>query len=456
MSYGNFLNVRTCLLCLLVTLLIIFQPTSTQSRIYIDINSPLQQKIPIAIPSFKQEGGEAAHKPMGKELAEMLSNGLDFSGLFSILDPAVFLQDPENIGVEKDEIKFPEWRFLGADLLVRGSYLVQGRRLQLEVRLFDIIHQKLLFKSTYGSDLAEARQTILRFADEMMLHLTGELGIFSTKIAFVGDVTGGKEIYMADFDGSNVEQFTYDRSIGLSPDWSGDGKKISYVSYKYENPDIYVADLITKAVNRITYGKGLNIAPAWHPKETKLAATLRRERRVAEKSENPDIYLLDIRGKILRQLTANWAIDVSPSWSPDGQKLAYVSNRAGKPQIYVLDLASNRSKRLTFEGDYNTSPAWSPRGDRILYTGLHNGQFDIFMINPEGRELRQLTGGEGKNENPCWSPDGRLILFQSNRGGTTTLWVMQANGTGQRRLRLKLGGSHTEPAWSPRLTRTAP
>ncbi|MGD8253188.1 MAG: hypothetical protein PVF48_02215, partial [Syntrophobacterales bacterium] len=115
-----------------------------------------------------------------------------------------------------------------------------------------------------------------------------------------------------------------------------------------------------------------------------------------------------------------------------------------------------RSKRLTFEGDYNTSPAWSPRGDRILYTGLHAGRFDIFAINPDGNDLRQLTGGEGNNENPCWSPDGRLILFQSDRRGSPTLWVMQANGTDQRRLRLNLGGSQTEPDWSPRLTRATP
>ena len=449
MNCGYFLKVRTCLLFLLVSLLVIFQPTPTQSRIYIDINSPLQQKIPIAIPSFRYESGEAANKPMAEKLAEMLSNGLDFSGLFSILDPAVFLQDPERMGVEKEEIKFPEWRFLGADLLVRGSYRVQGERLQMEIRLFDIIHQKLLFKSTYGSELADARQTILRFADEMMLHLTGEVGIFSTKIAFVGDGAGQKSIYVADFDGSNIYKLVHEKNMSLSPNWSSDGRQIAYVGYKQKNPDLYTIDLVTKIVERISMRPGLNIAPAYHPEGGKLAATL-------SFTGNPEIYLLDLRGELLKQLTISWAIDVSPSWSPDGQKLAYVSNRVGKPQIYVLDLATNRSMRLTFEGDYNTSPAWSPRGDRILYAGLHNGQFDIFMVNPEGRELRQLTGGEGNNENPCWSPDGRLILFQSDRRGTTTLWVMQANGTGQRRLRLELGGSHTEPAWSPRLTRTAP
>jgi TolB protein len=449
MSYCYSRNHRVYFLCLSVFLLVIFQATPAVSRIYIDINSPLQKKIPIAIPSFLNEGGDGANQSMGKNLAEILNNALSFSGLFQGLDPAVFLQDPEKMGVKKAEIKFSEWRFLGADLLVRGSYQIQGEQLGLVIRLFDVIQQKLLLKKTYTNDLSAARQTILTFADEMMLHLTGELGIFHTQIAFVGNATGKKEIYLADFDGSNIRQMTRDQDLNLAPAWSPDGKKIAYVGYKRGNPDLYTMDLITKVGEPISMRPGLNIAPTYYPKGGKLAATL-------SFTGNPEIYLLDTRGEILQQLTISWSIDVSPSWSPDGQKLAYVSNRAGKPQIYLLDLSTKRSTRLTFEGDYNTSPAWSPRGDRILYAGLHDGRFDIFMINPDGSELRQLTGGEGNNENPCWSPDGRLILFQSDRRGTPNLWVMQANGMDQRRLGLNLGESQTEPDWSPRLTRATP
>lgn len=442
-------NLCTYLLSLLVCLLVIFQARPAESRIYIDIHSPLQKKIPIAVPSFRHEGGDVRNLPMGNDMAHLLCNALSFSGLFQILNPAVFLEDPQNMGVEKEEIKFSEWRFLGADLLVRGSYRIQGERLELVVRFFDVIQQKLLLEKTYNNSVAAARDAILTFADEMILHLTGEPGIFHTQIAFVGDATGQKEIYLADFDGSNIRQLTRDRNMNLSPAWSSDGKKISYVSYKQENPDIYAIDLITKVIERISMRPGLNIAPAYHPNGNKLAATL-------SFTGNPELYLLGGRGEILKQLTISWAIDVSPSWSPDGSKLAYVSNRAGKPQIYLLDTTSKRTSRLTFEGNYNTSPAWSPRGDRILYAGLHNGKFDIFIISPDGRKLRQLTGGEGNNENPCWSPDGRLIVFQSDRRGSPTLWVMQANGTDQRRLGLDLGGSHTEPDWSPRLTRIAP
>ena len=449
MRYCYSRNLRASFLCLSVFLLVIFQATPAVSRIYIDINSPLQKKIPIAIPSFRYEGGDDANLSMGKNLADILNDALSFSGLFQGLDPAVFLEDPEKMGVKKDEIKFSEWRFLGADLLVRGSYQIQGEKLGLVIRLFDVIHQKLLLKKIYANDLSAARQTILTFADEMMLHLTGELGIFHTQIAFVGNATGKKEIYLADFDGSNIRQMTRDHHLNLAPAWSPNGKKISYVGYKRGNPDLYTMDLITKVGEPISMRPGLNVAPTYSPKGDTLAATL-------SFTDNSELYLLDARGEIVEQLTNGWSMSVSPSWAPDGKKLAYVSNRAGKPQVYVLDLATKRSTCVTFEGDYNTSPAWSPRGDRILYAGLHDGRFDIFMINPDGTELRQLTGGEGNNENPCWSPDGRLILFQSDRRGSPTLWVMQANGTDQRRLRLNLGGSQTEPDWSPRLTRATP
>ena len=449
MNFHSFPNRIIRLLGLLLLALTIFQVKPAGGRIYIDINSPLQEKIPIAVPAFRYEAGDVAGQPLAKNMADILSNALSFSGLFQLLDPAVFLQDPDKMGMEKEEIKFSEWRFLGADLLVRGSYRVQGERFSLIINLFDVINQKLLLSRTYESSTTSARDTILRFADELMLELTGELGIFHTQLAFVGDATGHKEIYLADFDGSNIRQLTHNDSMNLAPNWSADGRQISFVGYERGNPDIYTADLISKATERISMRPGLNIAPAHHPNGDKLAATL-------SFTGNPELYLLDVRGHILKQLTISWAIDVSSSWSPDGSKLAYVSNRAGKPQIYLLDVDKETTTRLTFEGDYNTSPAWSPRGDRILYAGLHDGKFDIFMISPDGRELSQLTGGEGNNEDPCWSPDGRLILFQSDRHGTQTLWVMQANGMDQRRLRLGLGGSHTEPDWSPRLTRTSP
>lgn len=427
------------------TVAFILQALPVASRIYIDISSPSQRKIPIAIPAFRHEGGDAAGYPLVTNLAESLRGALSFTGLFQVLNSNMFLQDPQQMGTELGEIKFSEWSFLGADMLIRGSYKLSGARLEVVFRLFDIVNQTQIMKKSYVDDATAVRQIVLRFADDMMFQLTGEPGIFNTRIAFVGDGTGHKEIYLADFDGANVRRLTSDNSIDLNPDWTPDGKALAFVSYKKGNPNLYLMNLLTKSVETLSQRPGLNVTPAWHPQGGKLAATL-------SVSGNSEIYLLDARGQILEQLTNSWAIAVSPSWSPDGRKVAYVSNRTDRPQIYILDLASNASTRLTFEGDYNTSPAWSPRGDRIVYSGMNGGQSNIFLISPDGNDLRQLTGGSGNNENPCWSPDGRMVLFQSDRQGGTTLWVMLANGSDQRPLGLRLGGLHTEPAWSPRLT----
>jgi TolB protein len=427
------------------TAALILQALPVASTIYIDIRSPLLRKIPIAIPALRHEGGDAAGYPLANNLAESLSGALSFTGLFQVLSPNTFLQDPQQMGLETAEIKFAEWNFLGADMLVRGSYRVSGGRLEVTFRLFDIVHQSQIMKKTYTGDATAVRQIVLRFADDMMLQLTGEPGIFNTKIAFVGDGTGHKEIYQADFDGSNVRPLTADKSIDLNPEWTSDGKGIAYVSYKNGNPNLYLMNILSKSVETLSQRPGLNITPAWHPQGGKLAATL-------SLSGNSELYLLNARGQILEQLTNSWAISVSPSWSPDGRKVAYVSNRADKPEIYVLDLVGRTNTRLTLDGDYNVSPAWSPRGDRIAFCGQNGGEFNIFIIGPDGNNLQQLTGGSGRNESPCWSPDGRMILFQSNRQGATTLFVMLANGSDQRPLGLHLNGSHTEPAWSPRLT----
>jgi TolB protein len=280
-----------------------------------------------------------------------------------------------------------------------------------------------------------------RLADEIIRALTGEPGIFSTKVAFVGTATGQKEIYTADYDGFNVRQITADKSISMLPRWSPDGRKLMLVSYRGGGgPVLYMKEMDSGGLKRISAREGLNIGAAWAPDGTKLATTLSVD-------GNPDIYTIDTSGRILERLTNHWGIDVSPSFSPNGQKLAFVSNRSGSPQVYVRDLAGGTEERLTFEGNYNTSPAWSSL-DKIAYTSMNQGRFEIFSINPDGTQPRQLTEDQGNNEDACWSPDGRYIMFSSSReGGAYHLYMMTANGQNQRRISF-FQGQQTSPSWS--------
>lgn len=409
--------------------------------VYIDITQPSFQRLPIAIPDFKYEA--ANQTQLAREMARALSDDLDYSGVFRPLDPRGFLQNPQAVGITQNDIKFLEWRRLGAEFLARGAYLVQGSSLRLEMRLFDVVADRMVIGKVYEGQVQDWRAMIHRFADEILLALTGERGVFGTKIAFVQVQGTDKEIYLVDFDGSNPVQVTHDKSIALSPAWSPDGGQLAYVSYKEKGPKIYIVSLLSGAQRLLCGYPGLNISPAWRPNSQELAVTL-------SKDGNPDIFLVSSTGAIMRQLVQSWAINVSPSWSPDGSKLAFVSNETGSPQVYVLDVNSGRKQRITFSGDYNTSPAWSPKGDWIAYSGLSGGRHNIFVIRPDGSQVRQLTHGEGNNESPTWSPDGRMLAFSSTRQGNSAIWVLLMNGAGTRRL-TNLGGSQEMPDWSPRL-----
>jgi TolB protein len=409
-------------------------------RVYIDITQPSFERIPIAIPDFKRQSPEQTQ--LAREMGETLSKDLEYSGVFRPLDPKGFLEDPQAMGLTAADIKFPDWRRLGADFLVRGAYQVQGSTVRMEGRLFDAVASRMVFGKVYEGETRNWRLMVHKFADEILYALTGERGVFDTKIAYVQAQGKAKEIYVTDFDGTNPIQVTRDNSLNLSPAWNSSGTQLAYVSYKDGSPKIYAINLMDGAQRLLCGYPGLNIAPAWRPGSSELAVTL-------SKDGNPNIYLISSSGEVIQKLVQGFSINVSPGWSPDGRRLAYVSDETGNPQIYVLEVAGGQKRRITFSGNYNTAPAWSPKGDWIAYSGLAGGNHNIFVIRPDGSEARQLTRGEGSNQDPTWSPDGRMLAFSSTRGGSAAIWVMQSNGTGARRL-TQNGGGQELPDWSPR------
>jgi len=407
-------------------------------RIYIDINAPSIKKFNIAIPDFRPLGKGSDCPEFSSKLPAVMAGDLDLSGFFNPMDKSAFIE--ESPALTREDIRFKNWSVIGAELLLTGGYTCVGNSLEVEVRLFDVFWGKqILGKRTLGPK-KEYRQIMHRLGNDIIRLLTGHRGIFLTKLAFVGNATGHKEIYVSDFDGFNPERITSDGSIALLPRWSPDGKNLIYNSYKDGGPMLYVKNLQNGNVRRVSGRKGLNIGAAWMPDGRRVALTL------SEKG-NPDIYLINLEGKRLRRLTRYWGIDVSPALSPDGKKMAFVSNRSGYPQIYIQDLGKETQSRLTFEGKYNTSPTWSSLG-RIAYTSKDGGYYNIVTMNPAGGEVRQLTENQGNNEDPCWSPDGHYLVFSSDREGQYHLYIMTANGQNQRRITF-MKGDQTAPSWSP-------
>jgi len=407
---------------------------------YIDINNPFLRKIPIAIPVFSSLPDSNSNKQVLKKSSNILSDALEFTAYFKILDRGAFLIDPDNPPLITPKINFNNWVSIGAELLITGGLSKKGNTIVMELRLFDTFKGKKLVGKKYEGPASDLRQMILRFCSEVIYHLTGSRGIFNSKIAFISTGSGNKEIFICDFDGSNIKQFTQNNRINLFPAWSADAKWIAYTSYLNGKPDIYIINLKDKRFNTISK-KGINIAPAWAPSKFQLAATL-------SFSGDQEIYLLTGTGKIIKRLTRKWGSDVSPTWSPDGKKIAFVSNRAGSPQIYIKDISSGQVERLTFNGQYNTQPNWSPKGDKIAYSSLQEGRNNIFVVDIKNRQPIQLTFDSRDNESPAWSSDGSLIVFSSTREGPSRIYIMTAYGTDQRRL-LFLRGEQTNPKWSP-------
>jgi TolB protein len=407
---------------------------------YIDLTNPYLRKIPIAIPDFKALPGDPAVADVAVQGARLAGETLAFTGYFSVVDRAAYLVDPRTMGVTGADIDFKAWTGIGSELLITGLASVADGVVELELRLFDTVKQELVIGKRYTALQTDLRRLIRRFCTEVLMALTGNPGPFDSKIAFVSGQTGNKEIYICDFDGYDPKAFTRHQSISLAPSWSSDGQWISYTSYYRGKPDLYIRHRLENR-GAVVDQAGINLNGEWVPGRLELGAML-------SFSGDQEIYLLTATGKIIKRLTHQPDIDVSPTFSPDGVRMAFVSKRSGTPQIYAMDLRTGSCERLTFEGRYNTQPSWSPKGQRIAYTAMQKNRIDIFAIDLETRETVQLTREAGDNESPSWSPDGSLIAFSSTREGPSRIFVMTSFGTDQRRL-LGLPGEQSQPNWSP-------
>ena len=429
--------------CLFLLLLFLTVLPPAEARVYLDINAPTFVQIPIVLAKWK--GVNTTPPGLPVKIYEILANDLTLSGFFKVIDYNR-LPDPlkAKTGISTDG-SLAEWESAGGEILLVGetAWKPGDPIVKLKFHLFDLVEQKHIVGKQYEAPPQALRKMVHRMADEVVLQLTGERGVHSTKIAFASARGDGKEISVCDFDGAEMKQITQNRSINLSPAWSPDGKKIVFTSYLRRNPDLYLIAPDGQSFRRLTSYPGLNAAAAWSPDGTKIALMMGMKGK-------SDIYIIDENGNNPRRLTTGHGNEASPTWSPDGKQIAFVSDRSGSPQIYLMGTDGSNVRRLTYEGGYNTKPSWSPRADRIAYCGRVEGHYEIFTIGADGTGLVRLTSNSGSNESPHWSPEGRYIAFSSTRLGGPKIFVMNANGFNQRPLTSAKGGE-SSPAWSRQL-----
>lgn len=394
------------------------------------------QDIPLALPVPK--GGSASD-----EYYTTLKRDLELSGWFRIIDPKAYVE-PAGAGIRLGEFDFAAWRAPGAAALAKEEVTASGEGSKAEVWVYDVTGGNKLAAKAWAGGKGANRTLAHRTADLIISAVTGQASFFDTRIAFVGNFGGNKEVYVMDVDGGGRRQITKNKSINLSPRWSHAGTALCFTSYFNGNPDLYVADLAKSAIRRISARTGINTGCSWNPSGSSIALTL-------SPGSDSDIFTIDpIAGTQIAQLTKSPGIDVSPTWSPDGSQVAFVSERGGGAQIYVMNADGSNPHRVTFSGSQNTSPAWSPKGDKIAFVG-RDGGFDVFTVNTDGTGMQRVTQGAGDNEDPSWSPDGDYLVFSSTRTGASHIWLASADGRHQVQL-TSGGGGYSNPNWSGHLS----
>lgn len=417
---------------LLLSFLALPNTSFCKDLVYLDIISQDTRKVNIAVPWFVNKDQPELLQVFGRDLADILGNGLEFHGIISILPG-------EQYGNRQDA----DWKALGADFVIQGSYALSEEGIEFEIRLFDVAAGDMFMGKRYKGSRDQKNKMLFKFTDSVIQELTGDKGIASSQIAFVSDKSNAKEVYLTDILGEKTRQVTRHKNLVVSPRFVPGGNHLTYTSYHSGNQNLYITDLSQNRTTRpLSRRQGMNLAPAWSPDGSQMILTL-------SKDGNPDLFLLDRKGKIIKQLTRRAGINVSPTWSPDGKQIAFVSDRSGRPQIYIMDLRSLSVQRITFKGQENAEPDWSPSGDLITYSSLTDGSYQIFTIAPHSSSSpKQITTGPGHHESPSWSPDSKQILFSLRKDRKQKIYAVLKNGQFLRQL-FTIPGNQTYPRWSP-------
>lgn len=381
-----------------------------------------------------------------------LTRALGFSGDFDVMDPKAFLEPAQTQDYEAPMVACDNWRGSGANALVQGEIgrpmTSRTHRIRYRVWDIDVCRQRgepLVVEA--GSD--DLWLVARRVADEIVQRFTGRRGVAATQLAYLSDQTGNKEVYVMEaVDGSRSRRVTSNGRINLFPDWSRDARRLIYTSYRGGLPDIWS---LGRGADK--GGRLLMDLPPEYKAQDRYRAIFGPGRGeitfVMHRDGNTDIYTSEASGRNLRRLTSHRAIDLSPSFSPDGKRMVFVSDRTGSPQLYLMDLATREERRLTYRGQYNASPAWSPTGEWIVYaarTGLEN--LDLYLIDPDTLYTYPLVLHPRVDQDPAWSPDGRKIAFASDRRGTRDIYVVNLDGKDPQRI-TRGEGDCTAPAWAP-------
>lgn len=410
-------------------LLLLAQVSVANAILTIEIIGAGEHQIPVAIVPFGG-GGKLA-----QSIDEVVTGDLQRSGLFRLVDPMG--KSPHELA----DVSYPDWQALGADALAIGTVTAQANgRIEARFRLLDVVKQTELVGQSVSANDDQVRAVGHRIADLIYEKLTGDKGVFSTRIAYVNRQGRKFSLIVADSDGYNEQTVLAQNEPIMSPAWSPDGSHLVYVSFETGHAVIYVQSLYTNQRMVLADFPGSNSAPVWSPDGNQLAIVLTRD-------GSSQIYLVRPDGNGLRRITFSGVIDTEPNFSPDGQTILFTSDRGGSPQIYSMPVAGGHEQRMTFGEGNNFSPRYSPDGKSFVYTHFINGKFYIAVQDFQTGQVEILTAG-GWEKKPSFAPNGKLILFASEARGRGILASVSSDGRVQQHMFTQSGDAR-EPVWGP-------
>jgi TolB protein len=425
-------KMRTAFNSLLLACLLCISQVA-RAQLTIEITGGGTNQIPVAVLPF------AGEQQLPASITEVVDADLQRSGRFRLQYAGGLASIPS----DPSQVNYAEWRKRNADALVIGAVqrLADGR-FEVRFRLLDVNKQSELLGLGFTFPPAQSRLTAHKIADAIYEKLTGERGVFSTRIAYVVKQEGRFELRVADADGQNPQVALASREPILSPAWAPDGTRLAYVSFENKRPVVYVHSLATGRRQVVANFRGSNSAPTWSPDGRQLAVVLSRD-------GPSQVYLMDADGSNVRRLTRTQAIDTEPYFAPDGQSVYFTSDRSGGPQVYRMPVAGGEAQRLTFEGGYNVSPKVSPDGKLLAFVTRNAGRFQLAVMDLETRQTQILTDTQ-RDESPSFAPNGRMLLYTTSLGGRNVLAAVSSDGRVRQRLTIQ-AAEVREPAWGPYL-----
>ncbi len=411
----------------------LFTLAPAHAQLTIEIVGGAGTAIPITVVPFESESAW----PLG--VTGIVGADLARSGLFRLVDDVGIAPRP----YRAEDVRAADFRARGADAAVVGSMKSLGDgRAEVRFALIDTVRQVQLAAMTYVVTPAQFRATAHKIADIVYEKLTGDAGVFSTRIAYITKQGARFEIIVADADGGNPTPIVASNEPLLSPSWSPEGSRLAYVSLENKKPVVYVQSLATGQRQVLANFRGNNSAPAWSPDGRRLAITLSKE-------GGSQLFLINADGTGVTRLLSSTGIDTEASFTRDGLSLLFTSDRGGTPQVYRLNLATNAIERMTFDGSYNVSPRALPDGKGFVYVRREGGRFMLAIQDYATRQTQVLTSGP-LDESPSVAPNSKLVIYAAQQGGRGILAAVSSDGRVKQRL-VSPAADVREPAWGPLL-----